>query len=47
MEQQAELKTEEDGLSEEFKQKMLAWEKAGVFDRLAAKIEEAIEGDVK
>lgn len=51
MEQQTELKTKEDGVSEGFKQKMSTWEKAGVFDQLAEKIEEAIEkpcgGDVK
>jgi hypothetical protein len=51
MEQQAELKTKEDSLSKDFKQKVTAWEKAGLFDQIAAKIEEAVEkpcgGDVK
>ena len=51
MEQQTELKAEQDEVSEEFTRKLVAWEKAGVFDRIAGKIEEVVEqaeaGDVK
>ena len=34
MEQQAELKAKKDGLSEDFKRRVVAWEKAGVLDRI-------------
>ena len=43
MEQQAELKAKDDGLPEDFKRKVAAWEKAGVLDRIAGKIDKAIE----
>jgi hypothetical protein len=43
MEQQAELKTGEEELSQDFMQKVAAWGKSGLFDRLAAKIDDALE----
>ena len=41
MEQETEAP--EDDVSEEFKQKVAAWEKAGMFDVIVAQIDEAIE----
>ena len=36
---------EQDGVSEEFKRRVAEWEAAGVFDRIAAKIDEVLDGD--
>ena len=36
---------EQDGVSEEFKRKVARWERAGVFDRIAAKVDEVLDGD--
>lgn len=43
MKQHAELTTKEGTISEGLKRKMSIWEKAGIFDQLAAKVDEAIE----
>jgi hypothetical protein len=34
---------EQSGLSDDFKQRVAQWETAGVFDRIAAKVEEGME----
>jgi len=34
---------EQDGLSDEFKRKVAKWDAAGVFDRIAAKVDEVLE----
>ena len=39
------METKQHGLSEEFKRKVAKWEAAGVFDRIAAKIDEVLDGD--
>ncbi len=43
MKQETELASKEDGLSAYFKQKMLAWEERGVFDKMAGKIDKLLE----
>jgi hypothetical protein len=43
MEQQAKLKTGEEELSAHFRQKVAACKKSGLFDRLAAKIDDALD----
>ena len=37
------VQMEQDGVSEEFKRKVAKWEAAGVFDRIAAKVDEALD----
>jgi len=34
---------EQDGVSAEFKRKVAQWEAAGVFDRIAAKVDEVLD----
>ena len=34
---------EREGVSEDFKQRVAKWEKEGLFDRIAAKVDEALE----
>jgi hypothetical protein len=37
------VQMEQDGLSDEFKRKVAKWDAAGVFDRIAAKVDEVLE----
>lgn len=36
--------TDEDGVSQEFKQKVAQWEKNGIFDQICNEIKKAVEG---
>jgi len=36
---------EQKGLSDDFKQRVAKWEAAGIFDRIAAKVDEVLDGD--
>ena len=37
------MKTKQHGLSEEFKRRVAKWEAAGVFGRIAAKVDEVLD----
>ena len=43
MNQKEKSGTEQDGIWEEFKQKVAAWERMGIFDRIPTKIDECVE----